>query len=205
MPGSRHLRPAYSVQRVRQTPHGVQPPCMGWCSPPSPVPTGQNPTTSPHPHLPRSGRTISGICFIYKLMCGPHVPCLQPLLPRRSTQDPLPRTRQASPDRKWPQLSAFFNSTAPIAVRRSFPYLYIPIWNFLPPPPPKRSARAESEAASAFQSRSQQQSTSTYLKTTGSGQSKLTLSTPPNYELLIYTGTTTFCFLLFPPSPLHCP
>ena len=45
--------------------------------------------------------------------------------------------------------------------------------------------------------------TSTYLKTTGPGQPKLTLSTPPNYELLIYI--TSFCFLLFPPSPLHCP
>ena len=32
-------------------------------------------------------------------------------------------------------------------------------------------------------------------------QPKLTLSTPPNCEL----HTTRFCFLLLPPSPLHCP
>ena len=56
MPGSRHLWPAHGVQSVRQTPHGVQPPCMGWRSPPSPVPTGQNPTSSPRPNRPGSGR-----------------------------------------------------------------------------------------------------------------------------------------------------
>ena len=39
-------------------------------------------------------RTISDICFIYKLMCGPRVPCLQTLLPPWSTHDPLLRTRQ---------------------------------------------------------------------------------------------------------------
>ena len=46
---------------VGQTPHGVQPPCMGWRSPPSPLPTGQNPTSNPRPHRPAgSGRRQPG-------------------------------------------------------------------------------------------------------------------------------------------------
>ena len=101
-------------------------------------------------------RTISGVCFIYKLMCGPRVPCLQTLLPPRSTHDPLPRTRQQFRIANGHsfQLSSTLPPRSQNAVRRSFPYLYIPIWNSLPPPPPKRSARAESEAASALQKRS---------------------------------------------------
>ena len=141
MPGSRHLRPAQGVQRVRQTPHGVQPPCMGW--------------RSPH-HLSQLDkiqrralaligpgvvvdslalrRTISSICFIYKLMCGPRVPCLQTLLPPPSTHDPLQRTREqvrfANGHRF--QLSSTLPPRSQNAVRPSFPYLYIPIWNSLP-------------------------------------------------------------------------
>ena len=67
---------------------------------------------------------------------------------------------------------------------------------------PSPQVFCESRAWSSF-SASKPKPTSTYLKTTGPGQPKLTLSTPSNYELLIYT--TRFCFLLFPPSPLHCP
>ena len=80
-------------------------------------------------------RTISGICFIYKLMCGPRVPCLQTLLPPRSTHDPLPRTRQQvrMANGHSFQLSSILPPRSQDAVRRSFPYLYIPIWNSLPP------------------------------------------------------------------------
>ena len=143
-------------------------------------------------------RTISGICFIYKLMCGPRVHCLQTLLPPRSTLDPLPRTRQQVriANGHSLQLSSTLPPRSQNAVRRSFPYLYIPIWNSLP------QMFCECRAWSSF-SASHLKPTSTYLKTTGPGQPKLTLSTPPNYELLIYT--TSFCFLSFPPSPLHCP
>ena len=112
-------------------------PCMGWRSSPSPVPTGQNPTTSPRPHRPGSAlrRTISGICFIYKLMCGPRVPCLQTLLPPQSTHYPLPRTRQQVRIANGHsfQLSLTLPPRPQHTVRRSFPYLYIPIWNSLPP------------------------------------------------------------------------
>ena len=82
-------------------------------------------------------RTISGICFIYKLMCGLCVPCLQTLLPPRSTHDPLPRTRQqvriANGHSFQPSLTLPPRSKN--AVHRSFAYLYIPIWNAPPPPP----------------------------------------------------------------------
>ena len=186
MPGSQHLRPAHGIQRVRQTPHGVQPPCMGW--------------RSPHDHLSQLDkiqrralaligpgvfvdslalrRTISGICFIYKLMCGPRVPCLQTLLPPRSTLDPLPRTRQQVRIAICHslQLSSTLPPRSQNAVRRSFPYLYIPIWNSLPPsvlrePSLKQLQRFKTEAYKHL------------LKTTGPGQPKLTLSTPPNYEV----------------------
>ena len=118
--------------------------CMGWCSPPPPI-TCPNWTKSNDEPSPSSARgvvvdslalcrTISGICFTYKLMCGPHVPCLQTLLPPRATHDPLPRTRQ----QVWIanghsfQLSLALPPWSQNTVRRSFPYLYIPIWNSLP-------------------------------------------------------------------------
>ena len=138
------LRPAYGVQRVRQTPHGVQPAPLAWGG------------AAPH-HLSQVDkiqrralcligpgvvvyslalrRTISGIRLIYKLMCGPRVPCLQTLLPPRPTHDPLPRIRPlltASPDRKWPQLSAV---TAPVP-RRSPPIIRFPLHPNLEFPPP---------------------------------------------------------------------
>ena len=91
-------------------------------------------------------RTISGICFIYKLMWGRRVPCLQTLLPPRATHGPLPRTRQQVQDRKWPQLSAFFNSTAPIPKRSPpiFPLPLHPNLKFPPPPPPPSVLREPS-------------------------------------------------------------
>ena len=39
-------------------------------------------------------RTISGLCLLYKLMCGPRSPCLLPLLPRHAHHTTHPRTRQ---------------------------------------------------------------------------------------------------------------
>ena len=147
MPGSRHLRPAHGVQRVSQTPHGVQPPCMGWRSPPPPPSQVQLDKIQRRalaligPGVVEDSlalrRTISGISFIYKLMCGPRVPCLQTLLPPRSTHDPLPRTRQQVRIANGHSFQLSSSSTLPPrsqdAVRRSFPYLYIPIWNSLPP------------------------------------------------------------------------
>ena len=53
MPGSRHLWPAHGVQRVRQTPHGVQPPCMGWRSPPITCPNWTKSNVEPSPSSAR--------------------------------------------------------------------------------------------------------------------------------------------------------
>ena len=70
-----------------------------------------------------------------QLMCGPRVPCLQTLRPPRSTHEPLPRTRQQVRIANGHsfQLSSTLPPRSQNAVRRSFPYLYIPIWNSLPP------------------------------------------------------------------------
>ena len=62
---------------------------------------------------------------------------------------PAAKDQTVSPDHKWPQLSASFNSTAPIP-KRSPPIFPLPLHPNLDLPS-KRSARAESEAASAFQ------------------------------------------------------
>ena len=80
-------------------------------------------------------RTISGLCLLYKLMCGPRSPCLLPLLPRQAHHTPHPRTQQQA------QLSSEHNlqssQTLPArsnnAILRSFPHASIKIWNFLPP------------------------------------------------------------------------
>ena len=134
--------PAHGIQRLRQTPHGVQPPCIGWRSPHHLSQLDKilrralaliSPGVSADSLALR--RTVSGICFIYKLMCGPRVPCLQTLLPPWSTTDPLPRTRQQIriANGHSLQLSSKLPPRSQNAVRRSFPYLYIPIWNSLPP------------------------------------------------------------------------
>ena len=39
-------------------------------------------------------RTISCLCLLYKLMCGPRSPCLLPILPRHAHHTTHPRTRQ---------------------------------------------------------------------------------------------------------------
>ena len=96
MPGSRHLWPAHGIERVRQTPHGVQPLAWGGAAPHhlsqlDKIQRRALALIGPGVFVDSLAlrRTISGICFIYKLMCGPRVPCLQTLLPPRSTLDPL--------------------------------------------------------------------------------------------------------------------
>ena len=80
-------------------------------------------------------RTISGICFIYKLMCGPRVPCLQSLLPQLLDQRPSPRTRQQVEIANGHdfQLSSPLPPRSHNTIRRSFPHAYISTWNSLPP------------------------------------------------------------------------
>ena len=40
------------------------------------------------------GRTVSGLCFLYKLYSGPHLPSLQSLLPPPAERATNPRTRR---------------------------------------------------------------------------------------------------------------
>ena len=118
-------------------------------------------------------------------MCGPRVPCLQTLLPPQSTHDPLPRTRQQVRIANGHsfQLSSTLPPRSQNAVRRSFPYLYIPTWNSLPPSvlrelSLKQLQRFKSEAYKYF------------LKNNWMWAPKLTLSTLPDYEPLTLCEAT---------------
>ena len=163
MPGSRHLRPAHGIQIVRQTPHGVQPPCMGWRSPHhlsqlDKIQRRAIALIGPGVFVDSLAlrRTISGICFIYR-QTDVWTACPLPAdIPASSVNTwPVAKDQAASPDRKWPQPSAFFNFTAPVP-KCSPPIIPLPLHPNLEFPPPKCFARAEPEAASALQNRSLQ-------------------------------------------------
>ena len=80
-------------------------------------------------------RTISGLCLLHKLMCGPRSPCLLPLLPRQAHHIPHPRTRQQAQVSSGHNLQ-FSLSLPPRSnntILRSFSHAFIKIWNSLPP------------------------------------------------------------------------
>ena len=80
-------------------------------------------------------RTISGLCLLYKLLCGPRSPCLLPLLPRHAHHTHHPRTRQQAQASSGHNLQ--FSLTLPPrsnnTILRSFPHALIRTWNSLPP------------------------------------------------------------------------
>ena len=79
-------------------------------------------------------RTISGLCLLYKLMCGPRSPCLLSLLPRQANHTTHPRTRQQAQVSSGHNLQ--FSLTLPPrsnnTILRSFSHALIPTWNSLP-------------------------------------------------------------------------
>ena len=86
-------------------------------------------------------RTISGLCMLHKLMCGPRSPCLLPLLPRQAhhTPPPPPPIRVHSNKRKYQssghnlQFSLSLPPRSNNTILRSFPHALIKTWSSLPP------------------------------------------------------------------------
>ena len=78
-------------------------------------------------------RTISGLCVLFKLMCGARLPCMAELLPPPADYA-NPRTRrqlQAAHGHCF-QLKQTLPSRSHNTILQSFPNAHIPIWNSLP-------------------------------------------------------------------------
>ena len=78
-------------------------------------------------------RTVSGLCLIFKLMSGPWVPTLQPLLPPTLNNIDNPRTRNQHSATHSFQLSLPLPVRSIDSIIRSFPYGLVTTWNNLPP------------------------------------------------------------------------
>ena len=78
-------------------------------------------------------RTVSGLCLLYKLFCGPRLPSLQALLPPPITPVRNARTRRQSLPSHNFRLAATLPTRSINNVRRSFPHAIIQEWNSLPP------------------------------------------------------------------------
>ena len=78
-------------------------------------------------------RTVSGLCLLYKLFCGPRLPSLQTLLPPPTIPAENARTRHQSRQRHRFQRVANLPTRSIDNIRRSFPYGLIKTWNSLPP------------------------------------------------------------------------
>ena len=78
-------------------------------------------------------RAVSGLSLLYKLMCGPRLPCMAELLP--AVADPSnPRTRQQFQVARGHcfQLMQSLPPRSHNTILHAFPNAYIPIWNSLP-------------------------------------------------------------------------
>ena len=78
-------------------------------------------------------RTVSGLCLLFKLLCGPRLKTLQPLLPPSATPVENARTRrQYMPAHRF-QLATSLHARSLDGIRRSFPYGMITDWNSISP------------------------------------------------------------------------
>ena len=92
-------------------------------------------------------RTVSGLCFLYKLYCGPRLPSLQSLLPPPAERAANPRTRRQLHEAHPFQLQMNLPARSLDAILKSFPYGLIRVWNSLP-----RTILAEAPQPSRLQS-----------------------------------------------------
>ena len=92
-------------------------------------------------------RTVSGLCFLYKLYCGPRLPSLQSLLPPPAERATNPRTRRQLQEAHPFKLQLNLPARSLDAILKSFPYGLIRVWNSLP-----RTILAEAPQPSRLQS-----------------------------------------------------
>ena len=78
-------------------------------------------------------RTVSALCLLYKLLSGPRLTTLQPLLPAQLTPVDNPRTRHQFSESHSFRLSLDLPVRSNATIARSFPHGYVRTWNALPP------------------------------------------------------------------------
>ena len=78
-------------------------------------------------------RTVSGLCFLFKLQCCPRLPTLQSLVPPQLVPVQNARTRRQATVTHHLQLSTNLPAKSNDRIRRSFPYGVISEWNNIPP------------------------------------------------------------------------
>ena len=77
-------------------------------------------------------RTVSGLCFLYKLLSGPRLPTLRALLPPQLAHIENPRTRRQLATAHPFQLSLPLPVRSNDSILRAFPYGTVTAWNALP-------------------------------------------------------------------------
>ena len=77
-------------------------------------------------------RTVSGLCFLYKLLSGPRLPTLNALLPPQLAHIENPRTRRQLATAHPFQLSLPLPVRSNDSILRAFPYGTVTAWNALP-------------------------------------------------------------------------
>ena len=77
-------------------------------------------------------RTVSGLCFLYKLLSGPRLPTLDALLPPQLAHIENPRTRRQLATAHPFQLSLPLPVRSNNSILRAFPYGTVTAWNALP-------------------------------------------------------------------------
>ena len=114
---------------------------MVWCCSLPPSASGQGSKARSVPNR-RKGtiidslalrRTVSALCLLYKLLSGPRLTTLQPLLPAQLTPVDNPRTRHQLSESHSFRLSLDLPVRPNATIARSFPHGYVRTWNALPP------------------------------------------------------------------------
>ena len=74
-------------------------------------------------------RTVSGLCFLYKVLSGPRLPTLRALLPPQLAHIENPRTRRQLATAHPFQLSLSLPVRSNDSLLRAFPYGTVTAWN----------------------------------------------------------------------------